>query len=65
MASEPVMQQSYGADLDLLLTGDATDWIDQILARCQQVIEHHYTPRLYQQGNIDFQFTRGLLGVTL
>jgi hypothetical protein len=65
MASEPVMQQSYGADLDLLLTGDATDWIDQILARGQQVIEHRYTPRLYQQGNIDFQFTRGLLGVTL
>lgn len=65
MASEPAMQQRYGADLDLLLTADPTDWIDQILEQCQQVIEHTYAPRLYQQGNIDFQFTRGLLGVTL
>ena len=65
MASEPVMQQQYGTDLDLLLTADPTDWIDQILERSKQVIEHTYAPRLYQQGNIDFQFTRGLLGVTL
>jgi len=65
MASEPVMQQSYADDLDLLLTGDPTGWIDQMLERSQQVIEHRYAPRLYQQGNIDFQFTRGLLGVTL
>ena len=65
MASEPAMQQRYGTDLDLLLTADPTDWIDQILERSKQVIEHTYTPRLYQQGNIDFQFTRGLLGVTL
>lgn len=65
MTTAPAMHQHYGADLDLWLTGDPTAWIDQILARCQQVIEHRYTPRLYQQGNIDFQFTRGLLGVTL
>lgn len=65
MASEAAMQQQYGMDLDLLLTADPTDWNDQILDRCKQVIEHTYAPRLYQQGNIDFQFTRGLLGVTL
>lgn len=64
MASEPTMQR-YANDLDLFLTGDATGWVDQILERCQQVIEHRYAPRLYQQGNIDFQFTRGLLGVSL
>ncbi|MEZ4727537.1 MAG: UxaA family hydrolase [Caldilineaceae bacterium] len=64
MASEATMQR-YANDLDLFLAGGPTAWIDQILARCQEVIEHRYAPRLYQQGNIDFQFTRGLLGVSL
>lgn len=65
MASTPAMLQTYANDLDLLLPDDPTAWIDQILERCKQVIEHSYAPRLYQQGNIDFQFTRGLLGVSL
>ena len=64
-ASAPAMQHQYASDLDLLLAGDPAAWNDQILARCKQVIEHDYVPRLYQQGNIDFQFTRGLLGVSL
>lgn len=63
-ASAPAMQR-YTDDLDLLLSGDPAAWIDQILERCKAVIEHDYAPRLYQQGNIDFQFTRGLLGVSL
>jgi len=65
IASEPAMQQRYRNDLDLLLNGDSHDWVDQILERCKEVVEHRYAPRLYQQGNIDFQFTRGLLGVSL
>ncbi|MBX3011375.1 MAG: UxaA family hydrolase [Caldilineaceae bacterium] len=65
IASAPAMQQQYGDDLDLFLGDDPTSWIDQILERSKQVVEHTYAPRLYQQGNIDFQFTRGLLGVSL
>jgi altronate dehydratase len=65
IASEPTMHETYANDLDLLLTGDPTAWTDQILERCKQTIEHSYTPRLFQQGNVDFQFTRGLLGVSL
>lgn len=65
MTSELSMQSTYANDLDLFLTGDSTVWNDQILERCQQIIDHSYTPRLYQQGNVDFQFTRGLLGVSL
>ncbi|MFD1676381.1 UxaA family hydrolase [Alicyclobacillus fodiniaquatilis] len=65
MASEPTMQQAYANDLDLSLTGDPANWIDQMLNRCKEIIEHRYTPRLYQQGNVDFQFTRGLLGISL
>lgn len=64
-ASEPAVQQAYANDLDLLLLGDPADWTNQILLRCKQTFERSYTPRLYQQGNIDFQFTRGLLGVSL
>lgn len=64
-ASAPAMQHQYASDLDVLLQSDPAAWNDQILARCKQVIEHDYVPRLYQQGNIDFQFTRGLLGVSL
>ncbi|MEW9670120.1 UxaA family hydrolase [Ammoniphilus sp. 3BR4] len=65
VASEPAMQETYRNDLDLLLTGDPTAWTEQILERCKQTMEHSYTPRLYQQGNVDFQFTRGFLGVSL
>jgi altronate dehydratase len=65
VASEPTIHQTYPNDLDLLLTGNPTAWTDQILERCKQIIEHSYTPRLYQQGNVDFQFTRGFLGVSL
>lgn len=65
VASEPLMQQTYTNDLDLLLSGDPAVWIEQILERCKQVIEHNYAPSLYKQGNVDFQFTRGYLGVSL
>jgi hypothetical protein len=51
--------------MDLLLTGGSSDWADQILALCKQILERKYTPKLVQQGNIDFQFTRGNLGVSL
>ncbi|NEU32065.1 altronate dehydratase [bacterium LRH843] len=64
VTSNPAMQ-SYEKDLDLLLAGDPAEWTEQILQRTKETIEHDYTPRLFKQGNIDFQFTRGLLGVSL
>ncbi|HRW07644.1 MAG TPA: UxaA family hydrolase [Caldilineaceae bacterium] len=57
--------ESFEADLDLLLDGAPETWNEQILGLVKRVIEHEYAPKLYQQGNIDFQFTRGLLGVSL
>ncbi len=57
--------ERFAADLDLLLEGAPATWNEQILQLLKQVIEHEYAPKLYQQGNIDFQFTRGLLGVSL
>ncbi|WP_134701309.1 UxaA family hydrolase [Ammoniphilus sp. YIM 78166] len=65
VASEPVVQTAYGHDLDLSLTGDHSAWIEQILERCKQTLEQSYTPRLFAQGNVDFQFTRGYLGISL
>jgi altronate dehydratase len=65
VTAEPVVQAAFGADLDLLWAGDTESWLGQLLAQMVQVIERRTVPKLDQQGNIDFQLTRGLLGVTL
>jgi altronate dehydratase len=65
LSSEPLVLKTYADDLDLKLEGNPTAWTDQILELCKQVFEHQYVPRLYEQGNVDFQFTRGLFGVSL
>ncbi len=59
------VQQTYGPDLDLWLQGAPEQWPTQILERIAAVAEHAYSPHLYQLGNIDFQVTRGLLGVSM
>lgn len=65
ISANPAMQENDANDLDLLLSGNSEDWTKQILACCKETIEHNYTPQLFKQGNIDFQLTRGLLGVSL
>ena len=56
---------AYGDDLDLWLDGPADQWPTAILERIAAVAGHTYAPQLYQLGNIDFQVTRGLLGVSM
>jgi hypothetical protein len=53
------------ADLDIVLAGDELTWPDEILARIAALAAHEYTPQGFRQGNIDFQITRGLLGISL
>ncbi len=65
VTSEPKVKQTYAEDLDLYLDDDLPDFIHPILQYCKKVMEHSYTPRLYQLGNVDFQLTRGFLGVSL
>ena len=65
ISSDTTVQNQYGADIDLALTGSTDTWPDQILQKLIDVIEHRHTPKLHQQGNIDFQITRGLLGVSM
>jgi len=53
------------ADLDLVLAGDAQGWADAILDRIAAVAARRYTPRRLDQGNIDFQIARGVVGISL
>ncbi len=50
----------YGSDLDLTNVD-----IDEMLALIVEVASRQYTPKLHGKGNIDFQLTRGLLGVSM
>ena len=53
-------------DLDLLLTSKDIDHAaPEILGMIVRVLSRQYTPKLFAQGNTDFQMTRGLLGVSL
>ncbi|SDX88442.1 UxaA family hydrolase [Paenibacillus sp. CF384] len=65
ITSEQAVLQKHQQDVDLVLSGSPAEWANQILELSKQVLEHTYSPRLYKQGNIDFQLTRGFLGVSL
>jgi altronate dehydratase len=54
-----------GSDADVVLDGDPSHWPDLVLERVVAVAAHEYTPKLYKLGNVDFQITRGLLGVSM
>jgi len=47
------------------LSGNSTEWTNQILNLICSVLSRQYIPKPYKYGNIDFQITRGLLGVSL
>ena len=53
------------AELDLVLAGAPTAWSEQILTRLSDLAAHRYIPHHMRTGNIDFQITRGLMGISL
>ncbi len=58
----------YEADLDLLPADEnwiPEDFSAQMLETILEVASRRYTPKLYGKGNTDFQFTRGLLGISM
>ncbi|MCB0141586.1 MAG: hypothetical protein KDE50_16895, partial [Caldilineaceae bacterium] len=59
------VETRFGDDIDLVLTGAAQEWPTQILQLISDLIGGDHAPKLMQQGNIDFQITRGLLGVSM
>lgn len=53
------------SDLDLVLAGDPSGWPEQVLGQIEALAAHRYVPRHMRMGNIDFQITRGLMGISL
>lgn len=51
-------------DVDLRLTADVEDWAAAIMALVTAVLSRHYTPKVMEQQHVNFQLTRGLLGVS-
>ncbi len=57
--------QNHAEDLDVLLEGNPSNWTEQLLETVAAAASREYKPRLFEAGNTDFQFTRGLLGVSM
>jgi hypothetical protein len=58
----------YKSDMDVISSeADSTPsaFSQRILEMIGEVASRRYTPKLYGTGNTDFQFTRGLLGVSM
>lgn len=63
-AAESVSRQ-YAEDMDELLSGDTDRWPQILADLLSQTLGGQFQPKAMGAGNIDFQFTRGLLGVSL
>jgi hypothetical protein len=64
-SSDPETLEKHAEDLDVLLEGDPSGWTEQMLETIAAVASREYVPKLFEAGNTDFQFTRGLLGVSM
>jgi hypothetical protein len=65
VSSDPETSEKYAEDLDVRLEKERTIWTGRMLGAVAAVCSREYTPRLFGAGNTDFQFTRGLLGVSM
>jgi altronate dehydratase len=64
-SSDAETVHKHAEDLDVILEGNSSGWTDQMLEKVAAVASRGYTPKLFEAGNTDFQFTRGLLGVSM
>jgi altronate dehydratase len=64
-SSDPETLERYAEDLDVHLEGDPSGWTERMLETVAAVASREYVPKLFEAGNTDFQFTRGLLGVSM
>ncbi len=65
VTGEASTQAVYGGDIDLCIGENPAENVNEILRLTLRVASRTYTPRTTVQGNTDFQFTRGLLGVSM
>ena len=63
-ADEGVARQ-FADDMDVVLDGDPASWPQALADLLSQTLGGQLQPKAMRAGNIDFQFTRGLLGVSL
>jgi altronate dehydratase len=64
-SSDPETLQKHAEDLDVILEDDVSEWTGQMLEAVAAVASREYVPKLFEAGNTDFQFTRGLLGISM
>ncbi len=64
-SADPETVRNHADDLDVLLDGDPDGWTEKVLKTVAVTASRGYTPKLFAAGNTDFQFTRGLLGVSM
>ena len=65
ISSDPETVRNHADDLDVLLEAEPKGWTGSILKTIAAVASREYTPKLFAANNTDFQFTRGLLGVSM
>ena len=65
----PMLQASAAsqphAGFDWSAQGQPDQWAEQLLGLVADVASRRYTPQRFAQGDVDFQLTRGLLGLTM
>jgi hypothetical protein len=64
-SSDPETLRNHADDLDALLDGPPETWTERMLEIISAVASREHTPKLFAANNTDFQFTRGLLGVSM
>ena len=65
VSSDSETIRRHAGDLDAVLEGEPNNWTSEVLEIVAAVASREYTPKLFGAGNTDFQFTRGLLGVSM
>lgn len=60
VSTDTTTQENFGSDIDL----GSVD-VEEMLGLIVAVASREYVPKLHSRGNIDFQLTRGLLGVSM
>ena len=65
IAEQGDLAAEFETSLDLLLDGNVEERVNILLEHIVQTLSHTYTPAVVASGNVYFQVTRGLLGVSL
>ncbi|MEE9513495.1 MAG: UxaA family hydrolase, partial [Anaerolineales bacterium] len=65
VTSQVAVLEGWKEDLDLILDGDPAHWSQEMLSLLIKTFSCEYSPRSFEQRNVDFQITRGSLGISL